>query len=219
VSPPGRGGNTPLPVDAIGALVARAEAERVLLGVVGPPGAGKTTFAARVTAHVDRRHGSGTAAVVPMDGFHLANEVLVALGRRDRKGAPDTFDVDGLVSLLERLVRRDEPVVYAPRFDREREEAVAAALAVPRAARLVVVEGNYLLHADGPWARVRPCLTEAWYLDTPAAVRRQRLLDRQGRTYGPDAGAEWVARVDEANAAVVEATRVRADVVIAPMPA
>jgi pantothenate kinase len=217
VSPPGRGGDTPLPVDAIDVLVARARLDRVLLGVVGPPGAGKTRFSARVAAHVDEHHGVGMAGVVPMDGFHLANEVLVTLGRRDRKGAPDTFDVDGLVNLLERLARRDEPVVYAPRFDRQREEATAGALAVPQAIRVVVVEGNYLLHTAGPWARVRPRLTEVWYLDTPAAVRRQRLLQRQRRTYGPDAGAEWVARVDEPNAVIVEATRARADRIIAPL--
>jgi pantothenate kinase len=211
VSPPGRGGDTPLPVDAIESLVG---ADRVLLGVVGPPGAGKTTAARRIATYVDERHGPGTAAVVGMDGFHLANEVLVALGRRDHKGTPDTFDVEGLVSLLERLARCDEPVVYAPRFDRSREEAIAAAVVIPREVRLVVVEGNYLLYDEGPWARVRPLLDTVWYWDTPAAVRRRRLLGRQRRTYGPDAGADWVRRVDEPNAAIVEATRSRADRII-----
>ena len=213
--PPGRGGDTPLPVEAIEALL---RADRMVLGVVGPPGAGKTTLARRIVAHVNASHGPGTAAVVGMDGFHLANEVLAASGRRGRKGAPDTFDVDGLVSVLARLARRDEPVVYVPRFDRSREEAIAGAVAIGRDVRLVVVEGNYLLHDDGPWARVRPLLDTVWYLDTPAGVRRRRLMDRQQRTYGAQGGADWVARVDDPNAAVVEATRSRADRIIASSP-
>jgi pantothenate kinase len=211
VSPPGRGGDIPLPVAALDALVGP---DRVLLGIAGPPGAGKTTLAGRIAAYAAEHHGFGTAVVVGMDGFHLANEVLIALGRRDRKGAPDTFDVDGLVSLLERLVRRDEPVVYAPRFDRAQEAAIAGAVPIARDVRLVVVEGNYLLLDEGPWARMRATLDAVWYVDTPAAERRRRLLARARRTYGPDAAA-WVARVDEPNAAIVEATRARADRIIA----
>jgi pantothenate kinase len=148
-----------------------------------------------------------------MDGFHLANEVLEALGRRGRKGAPDTFDSDGLAAVVARVARRDEPVVYAPRFDRSREEAIAGAIAVDAAARLVVIEGNYLLLADGAWGRVGASLDERWYLDTPAAVCRQRLLARARRTYG-GGGAAWVAEVDEPNAAIVAASRSRADRVV-----
>jgi pantothenate kinase len=196
-------------------LAATAPDGRVLLGIVGPPGAGKSTLAGALVEAADRRHGPGTAAVLPMDGFHLANEVLEALGRRQRKGAPDTFDAAGLASLVERVARRDEPVVYAPRFDRSREEAIAAAIAIEHAVRLLVLEGNYLLCPDGDWSRVGACLDEGWYLDTPAAVCAERLLVRQAATYGnPEAAADWVSRVDQPNAAVVAATRDRADRIV-----
>jgi pantothenate kinase len=183
---------------------------------VGPPGAGKSTLAAGLVDGANERHGPGTAVVLPMDGFHLANEVLEALGRRQRKGAPDTFDADGLAALVERVARRDEPVVYAPRFDRSREEAIAGAVPVDAAARLIVLEGNYLLLADGAWARVGACLTEGWYLDTPDDVCRHRLLARQRLTYGSaEAAADWVSRVDQPNAVVVASTRSRADRIVA----
>jgi pantothenate kinase len=195
-------------------LAVAAPTGRVIVGVAGPPGAGKSTLAAGLVAAAEARHGAGTAVVLPMDGFHLANEVLEALGRRQRKGAPDTFDGDGFAAAVERVARRDEPVVYAPRFDRSREEAVAGAIPIDAATRLVVVEGNYLLLADEPWSRAGRCLTEGWYLDTPAAVCDERLRARARRTYGP-AGDAWVEQVDRPNGRIVAASKRRAHRTIA----
>ena len=178
---------------------------RALLGIAGPPGAGKSTLAAALVAAVPR------AALVPMDGFHLDDAVLDALGRRDRKGAPDTFDAAGYVHLLRRLRARDEPVVHAPLFRRELELAVAGALPVPREVGLVVTEGSYLL-LDGEFAPVRGLLDACWHLDVDPDLRRARLVERHvahGRT--PGQAQAWVAGTDEPNAVLVEAVADRAD--------
>lgn len=195
-------------------LVARAAAlaadgGRRLLGVAGAPGAGKSTLVEALARGL-----GGRAVVVPMDGFHLDDAVLDALGRRDRKGAPDTFDAAGYVHLLRRLRAADEDVVYAPVFRREQELAVAGALAVPREVPLVVTEGNYLL-AGGAFAPVRELLDEAWFLDVDPVLRRCRLVARHVR-YGrsPEAAERWVASSDDPNAVLVEATRDRADLVL-----
>ena len=138
----------------------RARGTRCLLGLTGVPGAGKSTLAARLAAHA-----GASAIAVPMDGFHLANAELARLGRRERKGAPDTFDAAGYVALLRRL--RDPvvgEVVYAPAFHREIEEAIAGEIAVPADVPLVITEGNYLL-LNGPWAAVRPLLDEVWFVE------------------------------------------------------
>lgn len=183
---------------------------RTVLGIVGPPGGGKSTLAQTVVAAV------GPAAVlVPMDGFHLAQAELVRLGRRDRMGAPDTFDALGYVTLLRRLRDASEEVVYAPEFRREIEEPIAGAIAVPRATSLVVTDGNYLLVPDEPWAGVRPLLDECWYADVDEATRLRWLIRRHihfGKT--PEAAHAWVHRSDQANAAVVAATRDRADLIV-----
>lgn len=182
---------------------------RALLGIAGAPGAGKSTLAAGLVQAL-----GGRAVLVPLDGFHLDDAVLDALGRRSRKGAPDTFDAEGYVALLQRLRARTDEVVYAPEFRRELELAAAGAIAVPRGVPLIVTEGNYLLH-DGPFAPVRALLTQAWFLDVDPAQRRARLVARHvahGRA--PDAARHWVETTDEPNARLVERTRAAADLVV-----
>jgi pantothenate kinase len=196
-------------------LVTRAQAlavsgRRTILGITGAPGAGKSTVAEALLA------GLGDLAVlVPMDGYHLANEVLLDLGRRDRKGAPDTFDAAGYVALLERLRDQRDDVVYAPRFLREIEEPIANSIAVHRSTRLIITEGNYLLVDDGDFARVRPLLDEAWFLVPDDSVRQERLIARH-MSYGkdPEAARAWALGTDEVNARLVAATASRADHVI-----
>ena len=196
------------------ALAAQVVGRRTVLGVVGPPGAGKTHVASYLTTRLGEA--GRPAALVQMDGFHLANDVLVRLGRRARKGAPDTFDVGGFVALLDRLRVADASPVYAPRFLREWEEAISAAVEIEAAVRVVVVEGNYLLVGEGPWRDVAGRLDACFYLEVPAAVRDERLRRRHSQTYGDEAAARaWIDAVDRPNAAIVERWRSGADLVVA----
>ncbi|WUI29252.1 nucleoside/nucleotide kinase family protein [Mycobacterium sp. NBC_00419] len=183
---------------------------RVVIGITGPPGAGKSTVAQALVANFPG------ASYLPMDGFHLSNAVLDRLGRRDRKGAPDTFDAAGYAALLRR-VRSEYAAgeVYAPAFSREIDEPVAAGHVVARDSPLVVTEGNYLALPDGDWAAVRGVLDRVYYLDCPAPVRRRRLVARHiagGRT--PQAAAAWADEVDEANARLIATTQPLCDAVL-----
>lgn len=182
---------------------------RRLIGITGAPGAGKSTYAARLAQEL-----APAAVVVPMDGFHLAGCQLERLGRADRKGAPDTFDVDGYVQLLDRL-RGATSTVYAPEFRRDLEEPIAGAIAVEAHHTTVITEGNYLLLDCGGWERVRPLLTECWYVECDETERIARLVARHvahGRS--PDAARRWVEHTDEPNARLIETTRDRADRVV-----
>ncbi|MFJ8134479.1 nucleoside/nucleotide kinase family protein [Streptomyces sp. NPDC096013] len=200
-------------------LLARATAltapgRRAVLGIAGSPGAGKTTLAERLVRELNGT-GEPWVAHVPMDGFHLADVELDRLGRRDRKGAPDTFDAAGYAALLRRVREETGEVVYAPGFERELEQPIAGAIPVLPSARLVVTEGNYLLLREGSWARVRPCLDEVWFCEADEGERVRRLVARH-EEFGKDheTAEAWVAGTDQRNADLVATTRDRAELVV-----
>lgn len=188
---------------------------RALLGIAGAPGSGKSTLARRLVRRLDATGALGVAHV-PMDGFHLADAELDRLGRRDRKGAPDTFDAAGYAALLRRLrADEEEDLVYAPGFERDLEQPLAGAVPVPRSARLIVTEGNYLLLRDRAWARAREQLDEVWFCDLEDAERVRRLVARH-EEFGKDhdTALAWVLGPDQRNADLIAATRDRADLVV-----
>jgi pantothenate kinase len=188
-----------------------AKGGRRLLGLAGAPGGGKSTLAGLLADALGER-----AVVVPMDGFHLAQCELDRLGRAARKGAPDTFDVGGYIALLRRLHAPEAgEIVYAPAFRREIEEPVAGAIPVLPDTPLVITEGNYLL-LDGSWAPVRALLDACWFVSPAEALREARLLARhQAFGRSREAALAWIAATDAPNARLIEATRARADLVVA----
>ena len=148
--------------------------ERILVGISGAPGAGKSTISQALSTKLNKSE--HVAAVIPMDGYHLDDSLLEDLGLLKRKGAPETFDFAGFKHLLLRIKNEDE-VVY-PVFDREREISIAGAGILKKNIRIVIVEGNYLLFDEEPWS----CLSKLWdysvFLDVELTVLEQRLIDR-----------------------------------------
>jgi pantothenate kinase len=142
--------------ELIDLLTSRPSSDRHVIGIVGASGTGKSTVADELARAL-----GPSAVVIPMDGFHLGNTLLEGTPMNERKGAIDTFDIGGYLSLLRRLRRRDEEVVYAPAYRRGLEEPIGASIAVPRDVRFVLTEGNYLLSEWGQWRDVRPQLDEA----------------------------------------------------------
>lgn len=184
-------------------------ARRFIVAIAGPPAAGKSTAAAEIAALFPEN----TAAVVGMDGFHYDDAVLAQLGLSQRKGAPETFDVDGFESLILRLRVADRDVAV-PVFDRGQELSRAAAAIVSRDVRFVIVEGNYLLLDEQPWSRLAPLFDFTVFLDVPRAEIERRLVARwlaYGRS--EEAGRGWIDTNDMPNAERILARRRKSDVI------
>ena len=186
------------------------KSRRFIVAIAGPPGAGKSTVAEELLGLLPE----GSAAVVPMDGFHYDDAILTAKGLRQRKGAPETFDVDGYEALLKRLRAADADVAI-PVFDRSIELSRAAAAIVPHDVKFILTEGNYLLLDEEPWSRLAGLLDYTIFLDVPRDELERRLIQRwldHGRT--PEDGRNWVNSNDQPDVDRVLARRRPPDLVV-----
>jgi len=181
---------------------------RFILGVVGKPGVGKSTFTQDLLEHLPVE----SVAVLPMDGFHMSNEKLIELGRRDRKGAPDTFDVDDFAHALADVKDGHGRDIYFPIFEREIEASIPNAGVIAATVKLVIVEGNYLLHSESGWKEISNYLDESWFLSLDDDLRMQRLIARHiqfGKS--PEEAKLWSEGTDEVNARLIQQSLTRAD--------
>ena len=186
-----------------------ANAPRFMVAIAGAPGSGKSTLAHNLAAELVSE--GETAIAVPMDGFHYDDAILNARGHRPRKGAPFTFDVRGLEVLLRRIKAR-EPEIAIAVFDRTMELSRAAADIVDEKAKFVLVEGNYLLLADGHWKQLRSLFDFTIFIDVPRAELERRLIQRWlDHGFDMDYAKNWVASNDLVNIDEVIAKSAPAD--------
>ena len=193
-------------------VVERAAAStRMIIGIIGKPGGGKSTLSKFLLKGMD----STLVSIVPMDGFHLSNKVLKELGRSDRKGAQDTFDVKGFTNLIERIKMDSADPIYYPIFDRSIEESIAAQGVVYPSTRVVIVEGNYLMHDRDGWQEISPLLDQSWYAFLDEDIRVSRLISRH-IAFGkdPESAKAWAKGSDQVNAELIEAGVGRCDFLI-----
>lgn len=190
-----------------------AHGQRIAIGLAGGPGTGKSTLAAELVTMLNALK-PGSAALVPMDGFHMKHAKIEAMGETDRKGAPHTFEGAEFVSFLHHLKHASE-AVSGPGYSRKIEDTVDNAFTVQPNVKVLVVEGNYLLLTEGPWAGVRSLLDYAVFIHVPRELVRQRLLKRHGEEglFSEERNRAHIERNDLPNYDLVEQSRERADVV------
>ncbi len=189
--------------------------ERYFLGITGCPAAGKSELANTLSVEINCRTGSDLAVVVPMDGFHLPNSILKQRSLLQIKGAPETFDVNGFVELINRLYDFPGQIIMCPAYDRKLHNPVKDSITIKPSNRLIIVEGNYLLLGCSPWNLICEKLDEVWYLDIPLAVIKERLFDRHvSGGIGKKEAERKVTSVDIPNAELIKKTCPLADKIV-----
>jgi pantothenate kinase len=189
-------------------------AHRYILGIAGPPAAGKSTLAGRLRDEINAQSGSHVAEIAPMDGFHLTNQELAARGDLSRKGEPDTFDAAAYAAALCAVRSRDQLVGW-PTFDRVLHDPTRDGVIFDADIHFVITEGNYLLLDQGEWSKVRDCLDDVWYLDDDLTQIADRLLERhmKGGRSRPEAVVK-ISSSDMPNARLIASTREQARMVL-----
>lgn len=209
------------PGDALAKLVphildmeSKADGARIAVGLTGGPGVGKSTLATELVTMLNAIK-PGSAAYVPMDGFHMKHAKIEAMGQTDYKGAPHTFEGAAFVSFLHRLKHATE-AVSGPGYSRKIEDTVDDAFIVGPDVRVLVVEGNYLLLTEGPWAGVKALLDYSVFVHVPRETVRARLMKRHGEEglFTEERNRAHIERNDLPNYDLVEGSKERADVVI-----
>lgn len=147
-----------------------SDASRKVVAIAGTPASGKTTLAHALTDSIPN------CACLSMDGFHLDNPILEAMNLSNRKGSPETFDVEGFRSLLTRLKQPND--IYVPVFDRSSEKTINCASLIPATTEIVVVEGNYLLFDEPDWRELSRHWDYTIFLETDLTTIERRLMDR-----------------------------------------
>lgn len=191
-------------------LEATGDRERFMVALAGPPAAGKSTLSERLCQSLNLEK-PGIAAVVPMDGYHFDNAVLEPRGHLFIKGAPETFDADGLILDLKRI-RQHDHTVAVPVFDRPLDLARAGGRLITVEHRVVIVEGNYLLLDQAPWTALHDLFDLTVFLEVPDNILERRLFQRWlNMGQDPDGALERTHHKDMLNARLIKSKSVPPD--------
>ncbi len=204
-----------LAVELLETLSNSPDRSRYFLGITGCPAAGKSVLAKKLTDEINSCTGDDMAAVVPMDGFHLPNNILEKRGLIKSKGAPETFDADSFVELINRLHEFPDQSIMCPAYDRRTHDPVENAITIQPGNRLIIVEGNYLLLSVSPWNTIHTKMNEVWYIDAPLKTAKERLFHRHiSGGASKDEAERKVALVDLPNVELIKKTCSLADKII-----
>ena len=193
----------------------KSQNKRFLLAITGVPGAGKSTLANLLMKSINEVLTEEIAILIPMDGYHYHNDILVEKGLLPLKGIPQTFDSQRFVMLIKEIASDKIETLYCPSYDRSLHNPVERSIVIENKHKIIIVEGNYLLLDTCPWNELAELFDESWFIDTPRTTTRERLISRHvltGRSV--EEALHKISSTDAPNAELILQSRHRANKVI-----
>lgn len=191
------------------------ENKRFLLAITGIPGTGKSTVADLLMKNTNTVLNEERAIVIPMDGYHYHNDILVEKGLLSLKGIPETFDAQRFVTLIKEIASPKIEKIYCPSYDRSLHNPVEESIVIEDRHKIIIVEGNYLLLDTCPWDELADLFAESWFIETSLTTTKERLINRHvltGRSF--EEALSKISSTDAPNAELIMQTRHRATKVI-----
>ena len=147
---------------------------RYFIALSGAPGSGKSTVSEKLVS--DLNTVGHKSSILQMDAFHYDDQILKEKNLLLKKGAPETFDVMGLLNFINRLEKESEVVI--PFFDRSLELSRSSAVIISDDIKVVIVEGNYLLLKSHPWRELHKFFNSTIIVNCDERILEERLIKR-----------------------------------------
>ena len=147
---------------------------RYFIALSGAPGSGKSTVSEKLVS--DLNTVGHKTSILQMDAFHYDDQILKEKNLLLKKGAPETFDVMGLLNFINRLEKESEVVI--PVFDRSLELSRSSAVIISDDIKVVIVEGNYLLLKSHPWRELHKFFNSTIMVNCDEKILEERLIKR-----------------------------------------
>jgi pantothenate kinase len=193
----------------------KSENKRFLLAITGVPGAGKSTLADLLMKNINKVLKDERAIVIPMDGYHYHNDILIQRDLLSLKGIPQTFDAQKFVMLIREIASEKIGKLYCPSYDRSLHNPVERSIVIENKHKIIIIEGNYLLLDTYPWNELVDFFDESWFIETPSTTTKERLIHRHvltGRSV--EEALSKISSTDAPNAELIIQTRHRATKII-----
>ncbi|OJG88961.1 pantothenate kinase [Enterococcus silesiacus] len=166
-----------------------------IIGIAGSVAVGKSTTARLLQLILSRTFKRRNVQLITTDGFLYPNKVLEKKGIMDRKGFPESYDMEKLIDFLNQ-VKNSQEEIKAPLYSHSVYDIIEGEYEVIQQPDILIVEGINTLQLPANqqiyvsdffdfsvFVDAEPKLIEKWYLERFGALLDTAFLDPDNYYY------------------------------------